>query len=116
MAKEEEKVEESKDIRELREVLSTVRQEVPGLLRDIVDPLKEILGLSMTEEQARAKAKAIAGFYKELLEAGIEKELAAKMTNDQFITPLAALQTIMERVESGRFKMGKEILKGVEGK
>ena len=67
MGEEKEKRREMEDIEELRAVLKALREEVPPLMRGIVDPLKEILGITLTEEQARQRARAIAVMYKELV-------------------------------------------------
>ena len=78
---------EEAEIKELKEVLKTVREEVPGLLKDIVGPLKELMTTTMTEEQAKEKAKAIAAFYKELVVAGIKEEDAIDLVKSQFLSP-----------------------------
>jgi 3-deoxy-D-manno-octulosonic acid (KDO) 8-phosphate synthase len=78
---------EEAEIKELKEVLKTVREEVPGLLKDIVGPLKELMTTTMTEEQAKEKAKAIAAFYKELVAAGIKEEDAIDLVKSQFLSP-----------------------------
>lgn len=78
---------EEAEIKELKEVLKTVREEVPGLLKDIVGPLKELMTTTMTEEQAKEKARAIATFYKELVAAGIKEEDAIELVRSQFLSP-----------------------------
>ncbi|KYH40911.1 MAG: hypothetical protein AYL32_008840 [Candidatus Bathyarchaeota archaeon B26-2] len=86
------------DMEELREVLKIVREEVPGLLKDITGPLKEILGITFatTEEEAERKAKAIARFYKELVDAGIDKDVALQMTQSSFINPMDLISKLSE--------------------
>jgi hypothetical protein len=86
------------DVEELREVLKVVREEVPGLLKDITGPLKEILGITFatTEEEAERKAKAIARFYKELVDAGIDKDVALQMTQSNFINPMDIISKFSE--------------------
>ncbi|MBS7657531.1 MAG: hypothetical protein QW797_04650 [Thermoproteota archaeon] len=86
---------EGKDVEELREVLKTVREEVPGLLKDIVGPLKEIMGTSLTEEQARERAKAIAAFYKELIAAGMKEDVALELVKNQFVSPAELIKNMM---------------------
>lgn len=86
-SKEREEENEEKEIKELKEVLKTIREEVPGLLNDIVGPLKELMTVTMTEEQAKEKAKAIATFYKELISAGIKEEDAIELIKSQFLSP-----------------------------
>jgi len=77
---------------EVRETLRAVREEVPGLLRELVGPLKELLVMSLDEEQARHRARAIAAFYKELIEAGMDKEAALALTKEQFVNPVSLLR------------------------
>ena len=98
------------DLEELREVLKVVREEVPGLLKDIIGPLKELFGIAFTttEEEAERKAKAIAKFYKELVEAGIDKDVALQMTQGNFINPMDLIsklsETWLEKMERKRQK------------
>ncbi|MGQ9596069.1 MAG: hypothetical protein ACUVUS_01595 [Thermoproteota archaeon] len=100
-----EKKVELEDIEELRGVLKTVREEVPGLLKDIVGPLKELMGISMTEEQARERAKAIATFYKELINAGIKEDVAMELLKNQFVSPMELIKGAMGHA---KFKKEKE--------
>ena len=91
-------VKSRKDVEELREVLKVVREEVPGLLKDITSPLKELLGIAFTttEEEAEKRAKAIAKFYKELINAGIDKDVALEMTKSSFINPMDVISKLSE--------------------
>lgn len=82
------KEKEMPESEELRQVLKVMSAELPTMLSAIVPPLKELMGLSMTEGQAKDKAKAIAAFYKELTASGIDKETAEKLVERQFVTPL----------------------------
>ncbi|MCW4020064.1 MAG: hypothetical protein NWF14_02390 [Candidatus Bathyarchaeota archaeon] len=82
------------DMDELREVLQVVRGEVPGLLKDLAGPIKEIMGIAFTTttKEAEERAKAIAAFYKELVAAGIDKETALEMTKGNFINPVELIK------------------------
>lgn len=91
----EEKEMKVKEAEELKEVLKAVREEVPGLLKDIVGPLKELMGTSLTEEQARERAKAIAAFYKELVAAGMREDVAMELVQSQFISPAELIRNVM---------------------
>ncbi|MEM1554633.1 MAG: hypothetical protein QXS51_05650 [Thermoproteota archaeon] len=97
---------EKKDVEELREVLKTVREEVPGLLKDIVGPLKELMGTSLTEEQARERARAIAAFYKELIAAGMKEEFAIELVKNQFISPADLIKNVLG--QTGRMRKEEE--------
>lgn len=88
------------DVEELRDVLKTIREEIPGLLKDIVGPLKELMGTSMTEEQARERAKAMANFYKELINAGMKEDVAMELLKNQFVSPIELIKSVMERKTS----------------
>ncbi len=97
------------DVEELRDVLKIVREEIPGLLKDITGPLKELLGIAFTttEEEAEKKAKAIAKFYKELINAGIDKETALQMTQSNFVNPMDIITKLLESWKEMQ-KTGKE--------
>ncbi|MEM2940578.1 MAG: hypothetical protein QW304_03385 [Thermoproteota archaeon] len=99
---EEKEMGEIKDVKELKEVLKTVREEVPGLLKDIVGPLKELMGTSLTEEQARERAKAIATFYKELLAAGMKEDVAMDLVKSQFISPAELIRNVLGQISQRR--------------
>jgi len=63
---------------ELREVLSTVSEMVPGLLRGLRD-------IVYSAEAAANMADAVATFYKKLVDAGIPKEEAMEMAKGYMI-------------------------------
>jgi len=98
----EKEIEKEHDVEELKEVLKTVREEVPGLLRDIVGPLKELMGTTLTEEQARERAKAIAAFYKELVAAGMKEDVAMELVRSQFISPAELIKSVMGQIQRKR--------------
>jgi hypothetical protein len=96
----------SEDVEELREVLKTVREEVPGLLKDIVGPLKELMGTSLTEEQAKERARAIATFYRELVAAGMKEDVAIELVKNQFISPAELIKNLLG--QAGRIRREEE--------
>ncbi len=74
--KREEKVpKHTSDIEELKEVLGTVSEMVPSLIRGIV-------GSIFSAEAGRNMGAAAANFYKELKAAGMPEEVAVRMTED----------------------------------
>ncbi len=87
------------DVEELREVLSVIRSEVPALLKEVVEPLRELMSLTYTPEQARERARAIAAFYKELTDAGVPEEDALQLVRENFINPMAILRGVFSRRE-----------------
>lgn len=94
------------DIEELRQVLKTVREEVPGILKDIVGPLKELMGTSLTEEQARERARAIATFYKELVSAGMKEDVAIELVKNQFVSPAELIRNVLG--QAGKIRKEEE--------
>ena len=98
MGEEKEKRREMEDIEELRAVLKVVREEVPPLIRGIVDPLKEILGITLTEEQARQRARAIAVMYKELVNAGMPPQDAMRIVETQTVNLTALVRDLLQGV------------------
>jgi len=86
--------EEDKDVEELREVLSIVRSEVPGLLKDLIGPLKQLMSLSVSPEEAKERARAIAAFYNELIEQGFSADLALELTRENFVNPYSLLKEV----------------------
>jgi len=96
--KEKRRSKEIEDIEELRAVLKVVREEVPPLIRGIVDPLKEILGITLTEEQARQRARAIAVMYKELVNAGMPPQDAMRIVETQTVNLTALVRDLLQGV------------------
>ncbi len=88
-------VSESEDIEELRELIQLIGEEIPGLLKKIIEPLKELMDMTYNVEKARERARAIAAFYKELVDQGVPQELALKLVKDHFINPMSVLKAIM---------------------
>ncbi len=66
------------DVEELREVLSVLTQQVPGLLKGLRDVL-------YSKDAAENMADAVGTFYKKLVEAGIPKEDALEMARGYMI-------------------------------
>ncbi len=93
----------SEDVDELREVLKVVGEEIPKLIRNVIEPLKELMEITYDVENARERAKAIAIFYKELIDNGIPEDLALKLVREHFINPVTLIKSIMS---SGREEEG----------
>ncbi len=66
------------DPEKLKEILSAVRSEVPGLVRDIVDIL-------YSEKAAKSMGKAVGLYFKTLKENGIPEDIALEMTKGYVI-------------------------------
>lgn len=82
------------DVQELREVLSIVTQQVPGLLRGLRDVL-------YSKEAAENMADAVGTFYKRLVDAGIPKEEALEMARGYMINLREALRGIRKGIKAG---------------
>ena len=64
---------------EIKEVLSAVSTEVPGMI-------KSILSSVFSEEAGKNMGKAAAAYFKELKEGGLPEQVAVKMTEDYMKT------------------------------
>ncbi len=89
----------SEDVEELKEVLKVVGEELPRLVRNVIESLKELMEITYDAESARERAKAIAIFYKELINNGVPENLALKLVREHFVNPVALVKYIMS---SGR--------------
>jgi len=67
------------DVKELEEVLKTVSEQIPALIRGIIESI-------FSAEAGRNMGAAAANFYKELKASGIPDEVAIKMTQDYMKT------------------------------
>ncbi|RLI24453.1 hypothetical protein DRO57_06630 [Candidatus Bathyarchaeota archaeon] len=118
--KEKRRSKDIEDIEELRTVLKVVREEVPPLIRGIVDPLKEILGITLTEEQARQRARAIAVMYKELVNAGMPPQDAMRIVETQTVNLTALVKDLLQGVfgesmaKRGRREEAREISREIK--
>jgi hypothetical protein len=65
-------------VEDLREILSTVSEMVPNLLR-------ELRGVLYSKDAAESMADAVSTFYRKLVEAGIPREDAMEMTRGYMI-------------------------------
>ena len=74
-----EKKREKQSPENIKELLSVVSSEVPGLI-------KNILGSVFSEEAGRTMGKAAAAYYKELKEGGLPDQVAVKLTEDYMRT------------------------------
>lgn len=69
---------EMPDPRKVKEILAVVREEIPGMLRDIVDVL-------YNEKSAQNMGRAVGTYYKTLKESGIPQDIALEMTKGYVI-------------------------------
>jgi predicted nuclease with TOPRIM domain len=67
---------EVQDAESIRELLDVVSEGIPALMRGISDTM-------YTPEAMEASAKALSAYYRTLLDAGMDKELASELTKVQ---------------------------------
>jgi hypothetical protein len=82
------------DAEELKEILSTVSTEIPGLIKNIIASV-------FSEEAGRSMGKAAAAFYEELKESGMPDDVALKMTQDYMAT-FTSLGDLLKQVGKGQ--------------
>ncbi len=68
-------MDDMEDIKELKEVMKTLNETVPSLISGIIEAV-------YNAENSENLAKNTAKFYKELVDAGMEKEQAYQLTRD----------------------------------
>ncbi|MGD8505308.1 MAG: hypothetical protein PVF15_01420 [Candidatus Bathyarchaeota archaeon] len=101
--KSEKKKSASEEAEEIRQILSAISTEVPGLLKSIV-------GAVFSEEAGRNMGRAAAAFYNELKESGIPDNVAVKMTED-YIGVFTSLGDLLKQVGKegkGFISIGKD--------
>lgn len=83
---------------EIKQSIIAVREEIANLMREMVWPLRDCVGLSVitNEDEAERRGKAVARFYKELIAADIDKTLALQMAQKLFIDSSEMNNTIRE--------------------
>ncbi len=104
------------DIKELKEVMETLNQTVPPLISGIVEAV-------YNAENSKELAKNTANFYKELVDAGMEKDQAYQLTRD-FMKGRDVASLVREALGSsglmkgGEFNedIGEDIKKKIEKK
>jgi hypothetical protein len=96
-----EEKEEKKDAEEVKEILSAVSTQVPGLI-------KSILASVFSEEAGRNMGKAAAAYYKELKSGGMPEQVAVKMTED-YMKTFTNLGEMMKGIGGGRRGEGHSV-------
>ncbi len=103
----EEKKSEKHGPEELKEVLSVVSAEVPGMI-------KSILASVFSEEAGKNMGKAAAAYYKELKNGGLPETVAVKMTED-YMKTFTSIGDMLKGVSKhgAGDEMGKELEKTI---
>ncbi|WP_125741112.1 hypothetical protein [Candidatus Korarchaeum cryptofilum] len=97
---------EISDVEELKEIFSVLGEEVPNLLKGLMDPLKELMDILYNPEKVRERAKAIASFYRELKDQGLPDELIVELIKQHFENPMSLIKNIIS--ERGREEFEEE--------
>ena len=66
---------DEKDVEEFKEVMNTLRETIPALIREIVEAL-------YSTQNAEEFAGQVANFYKKMIDAGMDKEQAFQLTQE----------------------------------
>jgi hypothetical protein len=103
---EEKKKSEKHESEELKDVLSVVSAEVPGMI-------KSILASVFSEEAGKNMGKAAAAYYKELKNGGLPETVAVKMTED-YMKTFTSIGDMLKGASS--HGVGDEIGKDLEKK
>ncbi|EEB74216.1 hypothetical protein [Thermococcus sp. AM4] len=64
------------------EKIPLLMEKVGDMVEDILQPLKELLNELYSPERVQAIGKSVAEFYKNLVEAGMDKEAALELTKE----------------------------------
>ena len=64
------------------EKIPLLMEKVGDMVEDILQPLKELLNELYSPERVQAMGKSVAEFYKNLVEAGMDKEAALELTKE----------------------------------
>jgi len=102
----EEKKREKHGSEELKEVLSVVSAEVPGMI-------KSILSSVFSEEAGKNMGKAAAAYYKELKDGGLPEQVAVKMT-EEYMKTFTSIGEMLKG--AGKRGGGDELGKDIEEK
>lgn len=85
--------EDSKDVKELKEVLQVVSTEIPKLLESISSTMYK-------SDNVENLGKAIAKFYKELIDAGMDQKQAFELTRS-FMSSFSLGGMISQAINAG---------------
>ena len=93
--------EDDKDL----EKIPAIMDKVGDMIEDILVPLKELLNELYSPERVQAMGRSVAEFYKNLTEAGMDKDAALEMTKEYLdsINPGKKLMEILANFGRGGF-------------
>ncbi len=77
------------------EQAAKLMDKIGPIMEDILDPLKNLLSELYSPEKMQAMGKSVAEFYKNLVEAGMDKEAATELTKE-YMESINAAKTLLE--------------------
>jgi len=92
--------EKQMDAENLKEILSVVSTDIPGML-------KRILSSVFSEEAGRNMGKAAAAYYKELKDGGLPAEVAVKLT-EEYMRTFTSLGDMLRNATRGNWGHGHD--------
>ncbi|WP_297508552.1 hypothetical protein [Thermococcus sp.] len=81
------------------EQAAKLMDKIGPMIEDILEPLKDLLSELYSPEKMQAMGKSVAEFYKNLVEAGMDKETATELTKEYMQSinaPKVLLETLTE--------------------
>ncbi|WP_234394426.1 hypothetical protein [Thermococcus piezophilus] len=85
--------------------IPAIMERVGDMIEDILQPLKELLNELYSPERIQAMGRSVAEFYKNLTEAGMDKDAALELTREYMdaINPGKKLMEILANFGKGGF-------------
>ena len=87
------------------EQAAKLMDKIGPMIEDILDPLKDLLSELYSPEKMQAMGKSVAEFYKNLVEAGMDKEAALELTKE-YMNSINAAKTLLETFQGFLTKKG----------
>ncbi len=75
--------------------VAVLMDRIGPMIEDILGPLKELLNELYSPEKMQTMGKSVAEFYKNLIEAGMDKETATELTKE-YMRSINAPKTLLE--------------------
>ncbi|GAB6101548.1 hypothetical protein JCM16138_07710 [Thermococcus atlanticus] len=87
------------------EKIPAIMDKVGDMIEDILQPLKELLNELYSPERVQAMGRSVAEFYKNLAEAGMDREAALELTKEYMdsINPGKKLMEMLTNLGKGGF-------------
>ena len=95
-------------IEDLREVLKTVSE----FVKEIREPLKDLLNTLLESFSGDRLGREVAAFYRSIIEAGVDPSLAKTLTErflEERLKPLSSIGNLISRIPKGGEKTKKAV-------